>query len=210
MANKPSLSDTPVPWRKVAIRVSVTSSIVAAFTIRFALNLSPTFIFNLWPHNSELPKQPQGLLNCGKIPNKEACTIYNAGLQDLEAGNKIPGYMNMAQGSNDMGKPQDGYEYYTRATKLSRSPDDKIKSIHGQAWSLNLLDRPEEALKLADEVIDRNSNFPHVWPTKAYAEMKLGRKKEACVSAKKASEFPDAQIQQGRDLEQLIKSACGI
>jgi tetratricopeptide (TPR) repeat protein len=208
MANKPSLFGTPVPRRKIAI--AVTYSFVATLSIRFVFNLSPTFIFNLWPHNSELSKQPQGLLNCEKIPNKEACTIYNAGLQDLEAGNKFPGYEQMGRGSNDMGKPQDGLKYYTLAKNLPRSPYDDLTALSGQAWSLNLLHKPEEALKLANEVIVRDSNYPHIWPTKANAEMTLGRKKEACISAKKASELPEARRKQGRDLEQLIESACRI
>jgi tetratricopeptide (TPR) repeat protein len=225
MANKSSASSGPFRLFRVITGVlGATVTVTATLAVHFHWNLNslinisninigtqssaPSNIKDL-PTTSDKPTQ-QNILNCENISNKEACTVYNAGLQDLKAGNKFPGYEQMGRGSNDMGKPQDGLKYYTLAKNLPRSPYDDLTALSGQAWSLNLLHKPEEALKLANEVIVRDSNYPHIWPTKANAEMTLGRKKEACISAKKASELPEARRKQGRDLEQLIESACRI
>jgi tetratricopeptide (TPR) repeat protein len=218
MANKsssevvPSNSKTSKIWfHTLAAKITVgltTAITLTAVSVRMVL----TFNINLLPQNSaaansqRASQSQQDFPDCYSLSpnNDKACRSYNDGLKALKSGDKVHGYMQIGQGYNDMGNPTKGLEYYRIAKNLPHSPEDEPALINGEAWSLNLLHQPDKALKLADESIALNPYFPHAWATKANAESRLGKQREACISAKKASHFPEVQ------LEPSIKSSCGI
>jgi tetratricopeptide (TPR) repeat protein len=188
---------------KVAFGVT-TAITVTAVSVRVA----PTLNISFGPPNSATAssqRQPD-FPDCESLSpnNSKACGSYNAGLKALKGGDQVLGYMLIAQGYNDMGNPTKGLEYYRKAKKLPHSPEDEPSLINGEAWSLDLLHQPDKALKLANEAIALNPYFPYAWATKASAESKLGKHQEACASARKASLFPEVQ------LEPSMKSSCGI
>jgi tetratricopeptide (TPR) repeat protein len=188
---------------KVTLGVTTTITLTALST-----RIAPTFNFSFGPQSSATASSPQqpDFPDCESLSpnNSKACGSYNAGLKTLRGGDQILGYMLIAQGYNDMGNPTKGLEYYRKARKSPHSPEREPDLINGEAWSLNLLHHPDKALKLANEAIALNAYFPHAWTTKANAEAKLGKQQEACVSARRASLFPEVQ------LEPSMKLSCGI
>ncbi len=166
------------------IILSLTATLTT--TIAF-IRIAPTFHINIGP----------------KISSPEISKPAIQAQQD-DCSDELHEIMRIANNYNQMGKPEKGYACYTKAESLPHSQDAHADILNGQAWSRNLQHRPQDALKLTEAALALNPRFSYAWLNQANAQWLLGKQKEACFSAIRASRDPRVQ------LDPAMKSSCRI